>query len=108
MACHEALYQVIWRDKANEGVLWKNLRHGHKKYRKRYNSKDHRGKIPNRVSIDQRPKVVNLKERIGDLKIDTIIGKNHQGAIPATERKTQYNNDKITINIGKTFKPWHN
>ncbi len=91
MVCHETLYQLIWKDKAAGGKLWNNLRHGHKKYRKRYGSKDHRGKIPNRVSIDTRPEVVNLKERIGDWEIDTIIGKNHQGAIlTATERKTQY------------------
>lgn len=91
MVCHETIYQMIWRNKAKGGNLWKNLRHGHKKYRKRYGSKDHRGKIPNRVSIDKRPSVVNNKERIGDWEIDTIIGKNHQGAIlTATERKTQY------------------
>ena len=91
MVCHETLYQLIWKDKAAGGKLWNNLRHGHKKYKKRYGSKDHRGKIPNRVSIDTRPEVVNLKERIGDWEIDTIIGKNHQGAIlTATERKTQY------------------
>ena len=91
MVCHETLYQIIWRDKAKGGILWKNLRHGHKKYRKRYGSKDLRGKIPNRVSIDKRPEVVNKRERIGDWEIDTIIGKNHQGAIlTATERKTQF------------------
>ena len=91
MVCHESIYQIIWRDKANGGMLWKNLRHAHKKYRKRYGTKDRRGKIPNRISIDKRPEIVNNKERIGDWEIDTIIGKNHQGAIvTATERKTQF------------------
>lgn len=91
MVCHETIYQAIWHDKAAGGHLWKHLRHGHKKYRKRYGSKDHRGKIPNRVGIDKRPEVVNKKERVGDWEIDTIVGKNHQGAIlTATERKTQY------------------
>lgn len=91
MVCHETIYQHIWRDKSTGGLLWKSLRHGHKKYRKRYGKKDLRGKIPNRVSIDKRPEVVNQKTRTGDWEIDTIIGKNHQGAIiTATERKTQY------------------
>ena len=90
MVSHEMIYQFIWRDKVQGGVLWKSLRHGHKKYRKRYGSKDLRGKIPNRVSIDKRPEIVAKKERVGDWEIDTIIGKNHQGAIlTATERKTQ-------------------
>jgi len=37
--------------------------------------------IKNRVSIDERPPIVNEKTRFGDLEIDTIIGKNHKGAI---------------------------
>lgn len=35
-----------------------------------------RGFIPGRVDIDERPEIVELKERFGDLEIDTIIGKN--------------------------------
>jgi IS30 family transposase len=31
--------------------------------------------------IEDRPKIVDLKQRFGDLEIDTIIGKNHKGAI---------------------------
>ena len=89
--CHGTLCQVIWRDKAAGGTLWKNLLNGHKKYSKTYGSKEHRGKIPNKVSVDKRPEVVNLKERIGNLEIDTIIAKKQLGAIlTAIERKTQY------------------
>ena len=29
---------------------------------------------------DQRPKVVDTKERFGDWEVDTIIGKNHKSA----------------------------
>ena len=39
------------------------------------------GIIRDRIDISQRPSVVELRERIGDLEIDTIIGQNHQGAI---------------------------
>ena len=31
--------------------------------------------------IDERPEVVGQKVRIGDWDIDTVIGKNHQGAL---------------------------
>jgi IS30 family transposase len=31
--------------------------------------------------IDERPKVVDEKSRIGDWELDTIIGKNHQQAV---------------------------
>ena len=39
------------------------------------------GKSSAGVDIDQRPDVVATKERFGDLEGDTIIGKNHKGAI---------------------------
>jgi len=40
-----------------------------------------RGHIANRTDISQRPAVVDKKQRIGDLEIDLIIGKNHKGAL---------------------------
>ena len=50
-------------------------------YRKRGNLKDRRGIIKNRVDISERPPIVDAKVRFGDLEIDTVIGKNHQGAL---------------------------
>ncbi len=62
-----------------------------KKRRKRYGKHDRRGRIPNRVSIDQRPAIVDEKKRIGDWEGDTIIGKDHCGVIASlVERKTQF------------------
>ncbi len=40
-----------------------------------------RGQIRNRVSIDGRPVIASEKKRLGDWEIDTVIGKNHQGAL---------------------------
>jgi transposase, IS30 family len=77
---HERIYQHIWADKLNGGSLYKRLRHSGKK-RKQYGSKDKRGQIRNRISIDDRPVIVSEKTRLGDWEIDTVIGKNHQGAL---------------------------
>jgi transposase, IS30 family len=77
---HERIYQHIWADKLAGGALYKHLRHSGKK-RKQYGSKDKRGQIRNRVSIDDRPMIVSEKTRLGDWEIDTVIGKNHQGAL---------------------------
>jgi transposase, IS30 family len=77
---HERIYQHIWTDKLNGGVLYRHLRHSGKK-RKQYGSKDKRGQIRNRTSIDDRPMIVSEKTRLGDWEIDTVIGKNHQGAL---------------------------
>ena len=78
---HERLYQWLWSDKKQGGVHYKHLRMQGKRYRKRGAMKDKRGLIRNRVSIEVRPTIVDDRQRIGDLEIDTIIGKNHKGAI---------------------------
>ena len=78
---HELIYQHIWKDKRTGGTLYKHLRHHGKKYNKRSSGKAGRGCIPNRVDIDERPAIVEVKSRIGDWEGDTIIGAKHQGAI---------------------------
>jgi len=88
---HETIYQFIIDDQKSGGELYKHLRHRRKKRRKRIKNIDRRGQIPNRVSIDDRPALVDKKERVGDWEVDTIIGKNHKGAIvTAVERKTKF------------------
>ena len=78
---HERIYQHIWANKKDGGNLHEHLRRQGRKYRKRGNKKDTRGIIKDRVDIDERPEIVEKKERFGDFEIDTIIGKNHKGAI---------------------------
>ena len=78
---HETIYQYILADKKDGGTLYTHLRHQNKTYRKRYGSSRNRTGIPDRVDIDLRPDAANNRERIGDWEADTIIGKNHKGAI---------------------------
>lgn len=77
---HERIYQYIWEDKKQGGGLYLQLRTEGKRYRKRGHKKHSRG-ITGRIDISQRPVEVEKRERIGDLEIDTIIGKNRRGAI---------------------------
>ena len=86
---HEWIYQYILADKHADGTLYRHLR-CQKKRRKRYGSYDRRGKLPNRVSIEKRPAVVDQRRRIGDWEVDTIVGKGHRQAIVSlTERKSR-------------------
>lgn len=78
---HERIYQHIWEDKKRKGNLHEHLRTQGKRYRKRGAAKDKRGIIKGRVDISMRDPIVDKRERLGDLEIDTIIGKNHKGAI---------------------------
>lgn len=77
----ERIYQHIWKDKKLGGTLYKHLRTEGKRYRKRGAAKDKRGQIPDKVSIEKRPKIVDEKKRIGDVEIDLVIGKNHNKAL---------------------------
>lgn len=87
---HETIYKHIWSDKKNGGTLYKHLRQSNRTYRKRYGSKERRGRITGQVSIDLRPAVVETKARIGDWELDTITGKNSKGyLITVVERKSK-------------------
>lgn len=88
---HESIYLHIWANKQTGGDLYTYLRRQGKKYDKRRNGKSTRGQIKNRVSIDERPQVVDDKSRIGDWEIDTVIGKGHSGAlVTIVERVTNF------------------
>jgi len=87
---HEWIYQYILQDKTDGGVLYHHLR-CQKQRRKRYGSYNRRGQLINRVSIDERPAIVDTRSRLGDWELDTIIGKGHQQAIVSlTERKSRF------------------
>jgi IS30 family transposase len=89
MVSHERIYQLIRKDKQEGGSLYKHTRH-HLKHRKRPVG----GKfivIKDKVSIDERPAIINDKGRFGDWEIDTIIGAENKGAIVTiVERQTGF------------------
>ncbi len=85
---HETIYKIIRADKAAGGKLYLHTRHK-MKHRKRKQPKS--VSIKNRVGIEQRPPVVDLKQRFADWEMDTIIGKNGKGAIlTLVERTTAF------------------
>ena len=85
---HEYIYLYIYADKRSGGDLYLRCQ---KQRRKRYGSYDCRGIIRNRISIDERPSIVDAKGRFGDWEGDTVIGKQHRGAlVTLVERKSLY------------------
>ena len=86
----ETVYQRVYADKRAGGLLWKNLR-CQKLRKKRYGKAERRGIIPNRLSIEDRPAIVETRSRIGDWEADTVIGKSHRQAIVSiVERKSGF------------------
>ncbi|MDY0042835.1 MAG: IS30 family transposase [Desulforhabdus sp.] len=80
MVCATTIYHFIQQDKAAGGELYKHLRHK-KPYKRRTGSRDARGQIIGRISIDERPSIVEEKVRLGDWEADTVIGKGHKGVL---------------------------
>ena len=76
---HETIYQFVYRDKASGGRLYRHLRC--QKVRRRKYGSGKRVIIPNRTSIDERPCIVDSRNRIGDWEVDTIISSNKKEAI---------------------------
>ncbi len=75
----------------DRGDLWQYLRIVRKPYRKRYGCYERRGKIKNKVSINERPEIVDKKARIGDWEGNTIIGKDKKSVLlTLVERKALY------------------
>jgi IS30 family transposase len=89
MVSHETIYRFIRRDRKNGGVLYKHLRHQLKHRKRPIGGK--KVVIPDKVSIEKRPDVINDRQRFGDWEIDLIVGKENKGAIlTAVERQTGF------------------
>ncbi|MDZ7689631.1 MAG: IS30 family transposase [Balneolaceae bacterium] len=89
---HETIYQWIWEAKLTgdpaDKDLYKHLKHGGRKA-KRGNRQDSRGRIKGRVSITERPDVVEQRKRLGDIEVDLMMGKAHKSALLVlTDRTT--------------------
>jgi IS30 family transposase len=96
---HETIYRRVRDDKQAGGTLYTHLRQGQKKRRKRRGSKDSRGKIRNRVDIDQRPSVVETRSRIGDWEADLVCGAGASGyLVTLVERVSR----RVLIGFTKT------
>lgn len=88
---HETIYRHIWVDKQTGGDLYKHLRGAQKQRRKRYKSKDSRGKLAGKRPIADRPPVVEERRHIGHWEIDTVLGRGDTHCIVTiVERKTGY------------------
>ena len=88
----KAIYAYLKRHKSRCQAEIACLRRKGKKPRKRW-VKDTRGKnrLPHRVSIHQRPAIVECKGRLGDWEGDTLVGKGHHTAIVSlVERKSAF------------------
>jgi IS30 family transposase len=88
---HETIYRWIYLDASQGGNLHRHLRRQHPRRRRQTRYGSGRRFIPGRVSIDQRPAIVETRERFGDWEGDTLEGAKGKGALAThVERKSRY------------------
>lgn len=92
-ASHETIYTYIYLLPRGElkRELISYLRQGKKgRYRKRNKTTERRGKLPNIISIEERPALVAKRSVAGHWEGDLIVGKGHKSALGTiVERKTR-------------------
>lgn len=74
--CHETIYSSIYARENKKFKLWKYLTIQRKKRMKKGGRHVHHdSRIPEAVSIDKRPKIVDKRKQIGHWETDNVIGK---------------------------------
>ncbi len=79
--CSETIYAYIFDPQNKEKKLWEYLRRKQKRRRKQLGRKAHRVRIPDRISIHDRPKEVDARVEIGHWEGDSIVGKGHTNGL---------------------------
>lgn len=101
---YETIYRYIYSPKGKAENLREYLVRAHKKRYPKYGRKSYRRGIPNRVSIDLRPKKVSSKKTFGHWEADVVEGRGHSGGIQTLlERKTRYYQGRLLKKIDSEY-----
>lgn len=88
---HETIYRFIYAQDNKDKRLWEYLPRKQKKRKHKYGRTCHRSRIPDRVSIHDRPEAVETRLEFGHWEGDSIEGKGHRGGIHTeVERKSRF------------------
>ena len=102
--CHETIYHYIYSSEGKRKKLFEYLVKSHRTRRKWHGRKQYRRGIPDRVSLDLRPKVINKRLRFGDWEVDSVEGLYHQKGIHSfLERRTRYYTTTLLENIDSEY-----
>jgi len=87
--CHETIYQYIYSGKYifEDRPLYEYLRRKQERRRERGGRKAHRVRIPDRVSIHNRPKEVEKRRKPGHWEGDSLVGKGRKSGLHAEHER---------------------
>lgn len=102
--CHETIYRYIYSSSGRKRELFEYLVRQHQKRRHWYGRHKYQRGIPDRTSIDLRPKYINSRKEFGHWEVDSVEGRAHQKGIHTfLERKTRYYQAVILENIDSEY-----
>ncbi len=78
---YETIYQFIYKKSLKEDRLWEYLPRKQKHRHKKHGRKAQKARIPQRVSIHERPVEIDLRIEIGHWEGDTVEGRGHNEGI---------------------------
>ena len=87
---HETIYRWIWADWVAGGLLHTQLRGARRQRRKRYGTREWRGRVHDKRPITARPPIVAQRRQVGHWEADTLLGRGRPCALSLVERKTGY------------------
>ena len=86
---HESIYKIVYSlgKEYAKHLVSRRIR----RKKRKTSAKDGRGVIKNQISIHDRPQFIADKMRFGHFEGDTIVGKNHKGAIvTVVDKKSRF------------------
>ena len=102
--CHETIYRYIHGSEGQKKGLYEYLVRQHKERRHWYGRHQYQRGIPDRISLDLRPKYINSRKVFGHWEVDSVEGKAHRKGIHTfLERKTRYYQATLLENIDSEF-----
>ena len=113
--CHETIYAFIYSVKRKDKIYWEYLRRKQKRRRKRNGKKSQRVRIPDRVSIHNRPKEVDKRRVPGHWEGDSVVGRGHINGLHTEyervtsmtrfERLKRVDSEETLLAMKKVFDP---
>lgn len=79
--CPETIYRFIYHPQNKNLAWWEYLRRKQKRRREKGGRKVHRIRIPDRISIHTRPRVVEKRKQPGHWEGDSIVGLGHRSGL---------------------------
>ena len=79
--CHETIYDFVYKPSNKDKKLWHYLRRKQGRRRSKGGRKVRRIRIPDRISIHDRPKIIEKRIEVGHWEGDSVVGRYRKSGI---------------------------